>query len=217
MCSTTGAPGTQVRAKQVGGGMDGAQRRSSSTGQVGHLHDGGDDGVEFQLLARLEVLQHGGLVVSRRSRPRAIASRSRCPGVAPTLAAMSSVSSISWIDDLPGARVFWQISTIVALVSALSGLNATLPISLIQMSLRRSASTGAFSPPAIMASLNAIQRAEISPDGSPMENRVPSRCRITPGASMVVAGYTTQPMARSGESTAVVAPPGSTASTRRPR
>ena len=115
---------------------------------------------------------------------------------------------------MPG---FWQISTIVALVSALSGLNATLPISLIQMSLRSSASTGAFSPPAIMASLNAIQRAEISPDGSPMENRVPSRCRITPGASMVVAGYTTHPIARSGESTAVVAPPGSTASTRRPR
>ena len=41
-----------------------------------------------------------------------------------------------------------------------------------------------------------------------MENRVPSRCRITPGASIVVAGYTTQPMARSGDSTALVAPPG---------
>ena len=133
-------------------------------------------------------------------------------GVAPTLAAMSSVSSISWITS---CRVLGcsQIWTIVALVSALSGLKATLPISLIQMSLRRSASTGAFSPPAIIASLNAIQRCEISPDGSPIENRVPSRCRITPGASMVVAGYTTQPMARSGDSTAVVAPPGSTAST----
>jgi len=58
-------------------------------------------------------------------------------------------------------------------VSALRGLNATLPISLIQMSLRRSASTGAFNPPAIIASLNALQRAEISPDGSPIENRVP--------------------------------------------
>ena len=102
-------------------------------------------------------------------------------------------------------------------MSALSGLNATLPMSLIQMSPRKSASTGAFNPPAIMASLNALQRSEISPDGSPMEKRVPSRCRITPGASMVVAGYTTQPMARSGDSTALVAPPGSTASIRRPR
>jgi len=76
----------------------------------------------------------------------------------------------------------------VALVSALTGLNEALPISLIQMSSRSSASTGDFSPPAIMAALSAVQRAEISPDGSPMENRVPSRCLMTPGDSITVAG-----------------------------
>jgi hypothetical protein len=75
----------------------------------------------------------------------------------------------------------------VAPVSALIGLNEALPISLIQMSSRNSASTGDFRPPAIMASLSAVQRAETSPDGSPMENLVPSRCLMTPGDSISVA------------------------------
>lgn len=39
----------------------------------------------------------------------------------------------------------------------------------------------------ISASLNARQRPETVPSGSPMENRVPSRCRITPGAAISVA------------------------------
>lgn len=105
----------------------------------------------------------------------------------PTRDAMSSVSSMSWATRrrVGGCR---QISTIVARVSALIGLKATLPISLIQMSSRRFGSTGHFSPPAIIASLSAVHRAEIPPPGSPMEKRVPSRWRITPGASMTVAG-----------------------------
>jgi hypothetical protein len=101
-------------------------------------------------------------------------------------------------------------------VSTLIGLNATLPISLSQMSERRSASTGHFSPPAVIAWLNAVQRCEMVPSGSPMENRVPSMWRITPGDSISVEEYTTQPMAWAGAITAETAPSGSTASTRRP-
>jgi hypothetical protein len=80
-----------------------------------------------------------------------------------------------------------QIPAIVARVSALSGLNAMLPISLIQMSRRRSGSTGHFRPPATIASANSVQRADTLPSGSPMEKRVPSRCRTTPGDSISVA------------------------------
>ena len=63
---------------------------------------------------------------------------------------------------------------LVARVSALSGLNTTLPISFTQMSFRMSGSTGHFRPPATIASLNRVQRSEIVPSGSPIENRVPS-------------------------------------------
>ncbi len=45
---------------------------------------------------------------------------------------------------------------------------------------------------------------------------MPSRCLTTPGPSSSVAAYTTQPMARSGASTALTAPPGSTLSMRWP-
>ena len=70
----------------------------------------------------------------------------------------------------------------VARESALIGLKAMLPSSLIQMSLRRSASTGHLRPPAVMASLKSRQRCETVLSGSPMENRVPSRCWTTPGS-----------------------------------
>jgi hypothetical protein len=75
----------------------------------------------------------------------------------------------------------------VARVSALSGLNATLPISFTHTSLRSSeVSTGHFSPPAIIASLKRVQRSDSDPSGSPIVNRVPSRWRTTPGASSSV-------------------------------
>ncbi len=104
----------------------------------------------------------------------------------------------------------------VARARALMGLKEMLPSSFSQMSPRRSGSTGHFSPPARIASLNARQRAETSRPGSPIENRVPSTCRTTPGCSSSVAAYTTQPTARSGASTALTAPAGSTLSRRRP-
>ncbi|GGU11922.1 hypothetical protein GCM10010289_36590 [Streptomyces violascens] len=45
---------------------------------------------------------------------------------------------------------------------------------------------------------------------------MPSKCRTTPGDSISVAAYTTQPMARAGGRVALTAPPGSTLSIRRP-
>ena len=62
----------------------------------------------------------------------------------------------------------------VVRVSALIGLNATLPISLTQISSRRSSSMGHLSPPAIIASLNSLQRSESVRFGSPIAKRVPS-------------------------------------------
>lgn len=122
--------------------------------------------------------------------------------------------------DLDGLRIIrttsslvprWrQMSAMVARASTLIGLNAMLPISLIQMSRRRSVSTGHFSPPAIITSENSLQREEIVPSGSPMENRVPSRWRTTPGSMISVAAYTTQPIARCTGSAALTAPSGST-------
>ena len=76
------------------------------------------------------------------------------------------------------------IAPIVARVRTLTGLNATFPSSLSQMSDRRSFSTGHFSPPATIALLNSRQRSETDPSGSPIENRVPSTCRMTPGEAI---------------------------------
>ncbi len=78
------------------------------------------------------------------------------------------------------------ISAMVARDSALIGLKAALPSSLIQMSCRMSSSTGHFRPPATMASLKSRHRCETGPAGSPMEKRVPSRWRTWPGPSSSV-------------------------------
>lgn len=101
----------------------------------------------------------------------------------------SATRSVSVIISSMTSRVLRcrHISRIVARVSALIGLKEMLPRSLIQISLRSSASTGHLSPPARMASLNSLVRGESDRSGSPMENRVPSRCRTTPGPSSSVA------------------------------
>lgn len=106
-------------------------------------------------------------------------------GLLPAARAMAMVSAIIVATSSRESSCA-QISAVVALVRALSGLKATLPMSLIQMSSRRFGSTGHFRPPAIMASLSVVQRAETPPVGSPMEKRVPSRWRMTPGASISV-------------------------------
>ena len=105
--------------------------------------------------------------------------------VAPTDSAISSVSLII-VETSVRVSGCLQISSIVARVSALSGLNATLPMSLTQISSRTSCSIGHFSPPSIIASLNSRQRSEIVRFGSPIVKRVPSRWRTTPGASSSV-------------------------------
>ena len=119
-------------------------------------------------------------------------------------------------DQFLGVFRMPAIVPIAARVRTLTGLNATFPSSLSQMSERRSDTTGHFSPPAIIALLNSRQRSETTPEGSPIENRVPSTCRITPGEAISAEQYTTHPIAVSGGITAETTPPGSTASTRRP-
>ena len=85
----------------------------------------------------------------------------------------------------------------VSKVSALMGLKERLPQSFTQISFRMRR-TGARRPAAMKALASAFTRSVLSPDGSPRMKRLPARCWITPGSTTSVAGYTTQPMARSG-------------------
>lgn len=95
-----------------------------------------------------------------------------------------SVIMISMTRRVPPCR---HICRMVARASALIGLKEMLPSSLSQMSSRRPGSTGHLSPPACIASLKVRQRAERLRSGSPIENRVPSKWRTTPGPSSSVA------------------------------
>ena len=71
-------------------------------------------------------------------------------------------------------------------MSAVIGLNATLPTSLSQIWSRSRDSTGARSPPAVNAAEICRQRSLADPSGSPMVNLVPSMCRMTPGSMISV-------------------------------
>jgi hypothetical protein len=104
-------------------------------------------------------------------------------GGLPSRSASKAVSRImlKTSSRVPGCSA---IAPIVARVRTLTGLNATFPSSLSQMSERKSGTTGHFSPPAVIALLNSRQRGETKPEGSPIENRVPSTCRMTPGAEI---------------------------------
>ena len=72
----------------------------------------------------------------------------------------------------------------VAPVSALIGLNAMLPSSLTQISWRMCVVMGARSPAATSASAMFRQRSERAPSGSPIEIRLPSMWRMTPGSTI---------------------------------
>ena len=86
----------------------------------------------------------------------------------------------------PGISGTASSSPSVAPVSAVIGLNATLPTSLSQIWSRSRVSTGALSPPAAKAAEICSQRGDRDPSGSPRVNRVPSMCRITPGSTISV-------------------------------
>ena len=76
----------------------------------------------------------------------------------------------------------------VARVTVVSGLNAAFPISLSQIWGRRSRSIGHFSPPATNASRDRLAARRCARRaGVPIVNRVPSMCRMTPGATISVA------------------------------
>ena len=138
---------------------------------------------------------------------RSIETGSSMPSARPTAAHSSITARAS--STACGASA---ISPSVAPVSAVAGLKATLPTSLSHSSRRTSASTGHFRPPAANAAEIARQRPPSDPSGSPIVKRVPSMCRITPGATSSVAGYGTQPTTRSGANARVTTPPGSTVS-----
>ena len=74
------------------------------------------------------------------------------------------------------------ISATVAIVSALTGLNETLPHSLSQMSSRMRRRTGARNPAPWSAAAISWTRGVTEPSGSPSINRSPPRCRTTPGS-----------------------------------
>ena len=97
-------------------------------------------------------------------------------------------------------------------VSAVMGLNATLPISFSQSWSRMLDSIGHFNPPATNASAIARHRSVCAPSGSPIAKRVPSTCLTTPGASSSAAGYETQPTTRDASIDRETTPPGSTLS-----
>ena len=73
--------------------------------------------------------------------------------------------------DVSGWRA---ISSSVPPVSALIGLNATLPSSFTQISWRNRAVTGQLKPAAISASAIALARTDLLPSGSPKLMRLPS-------------------------------------------
>ena len=149
-----------VSCEQVRDGVDGAQRSGTRrAGELRELDDGGEQHVQFERLAALQVLEGGGLVVADAFG----AGQAPFDGDAGAGSrGASATASVSCIIVATSSRVSrWrQICAIVARERALIGLKAMLPSSLIQMSLRRSGSTGHLRPPATIASLKARQRAE---------------------------------------------------------
>ena len=124
----------------------------------------------------------------RRAMPassrRSIETGSSMPSAAPTARALLH-DRAERARPSPGRA---PSSPSVAPVSAVTGLKATLPISLSQSCPRISSSTGHFSPPATNASEIARQRSDNAPSGSPIVKRVPSTCLTTPGSAISVAG-----------------------------
>ena len=76
----------------------------------------------------------------------------------------------------------------VALVMALRGLKAMLPRSLTHSSWRIRDLMGAFSPALMRAAESCLHRSLEDPSNSPMENRSPSVCSMTPGSAISAAG-----------------------------
>ena len=131
--------------------------------QLGQLDDRDEQRVELEPLARVEILQRRGAVLADALRASIRRSMSIC-GCEPSAFAIARHSSIPSRASarVPGCR---HIAASVARVSTLSGLKTALPSSLIQISSRRSGSTGALRPPATSASENRRQRSETAAVG----------------------------------------------------
>ena len=103
-----------------------------------------------------------------------------------SIRATASVSAISsrTTADTSGSRAS---SSSVPRVSALIGLNATLPSSFTQISWRKRWVIGQRNPAAISGAAIVRARSDLVPSGSPKLILFPSVCRITPGSTMSVA------------------------------
>ena len=119
--------------------------------------------------------------------------------------------------DDASTRPGWRTSSSsVPPVSALIGLNATLPSSFTQISWRNRVVIGHRKPGgdqrlgdrAAALGLGAVRLAEA--------DALPSVCRMTPGSTMSVAKYASDPTTRRGSIAAAMTPPGSTRSSRSP-
>ena len=107
----------------------------------------------------------------------------RAPRASPT--ACASAISAAAMARVPGSVA---ITSKVAWVSAESGLNAKLPHSFIQMSLRRCGRIGARKPAPSSSAAKATVRSLRSPFGSPRIRRLSERCRTKPGRTTSTDG-----------------------------
>ena len=128
-----------------------------------------------------------------------------------------AISSVSAIISETSSRVggCWHMPASVARVRMLIGLNATLPISLTQISLRSSASTGHFRPPSIIALLNA---AAVGDPAAGLADREARALQVMDDAGLAELGAGVDDAADRalGRDHRLTEPPGSTASIRRP-
>ena len=85
------------------------------------------------------------------------------------------------------------MSTSVARVSALIGLNERLPHSLSHISARMSSMTNDLKPARVSKSTSCWARSVREPSSSPMGKRLPSVWRTTPGDAISPAGKVTVP------------------------
>jgi hypothetical protein len=145
---------------------------------------GPNDGFQLQGPPGFQVLQHGCLVLADflRSGDALVDGDGQLrPIRKPTASTSSMTFRSSW--RVQGSA---RIAAMVAPVSALIGLKAVFPSSLVQISPRICVVMGQRKPALMSACEMARQRPERLPSGSPMEKRSPDTCRTTPGSASSV-------------------------------
>ena len=166
--------------------VHGPRRRHRHAQPVAELDDRADDRLELHRPARFEILQHRRLVradffgarhpLIDRDRQLDAELRRHRFGLRHDLADRSRRVA----DAGPALRASRP-------VSALIGLNATLPSSFTQISWRKRALIGHRNPAAINGSAILRNRSDLLPSGSPKLILLPSVWRMTPGSTTSAA------------------------------